>query len=171
MSNQQVIINIGVSGSGKSTWTTTHIMANPNFLRINRDDIRKTFVGSLIGYYKRKDLNKIEDMVTVQEKNFGHQILLQGYSVIVDNTNLSSKVLLEKLKQVEEFNKYYGKNVEIKIKLFSGIDLYSLRRRVSKRDGLSWEDTQYIVKQYDDFLKMKEYVFEHHKDKLYEQSS
>lgn len=44
-----VIITVGISGSGKSTWSTNFIKENPKYLRLNRDDIRKTLVGDLDG--------------------------------------------------------------------------------------------------------------------------
>lgn len=171
MINQQVIVNIGVSGSGKTTKTVAFILANPNFLRINRDDIRKTVVGDLTGYYKRSDLKVVEDMVTIWERDLGHEILRQGYSVVVDNTHLKPVYLMNVIEKVNRFNKAYGKNVEVKIRLFPEDNVFALRDRVKKRDGLTWEQTSYINRQHEDFLKMKEYVFEHHKDKLYEQSS
>ena len=64
----EVIINVGISGAGKSTWTTQFIKENPNYLRINRDDIRKTLVGDLNGYYERKDLNRIETSINFIEE-------------------------------------------------------------------------------------------------------
>lgn len=51
---KKLIILVGISGSGKSTWATEYIQKNPDTLRINRDDIRKSLVGTLKNYYPRR---------------------------------------------------------------------------------------------------------------------
>lgn len=61
---QQVIINVGVSGAGKTTWSTQYMKKNIGNYRINRDSIRLQLVGTLDDYYQRKDLNYLEKLVT-----------------------------------------------------------------------------------------------------------
>jgi hypothetical protein len=132
---QEIIFNVGVSGSGKTTRTIDFIRNNPNYLRINRDDIRKTLVGDLMGYYNRKDLNTIESIVTKLENNIGELALLRKYSLIVDNTNLSIKTINEKLKIIENFNKYYGTNIQFSFRIFPLYEASLLKMRVLGRDG------------------------------------
>lgn len=62
MSN--VIICVGTSGSGKSTWSIQLLKYNTNYIRSNRDNIRRTLIGDLVNYYNRKDLNNLEKIVT-----------------------------------------------------------------------------------------------------------
>ena len=38
--NLKVIISVGVSASGKSTWATNFVSSNPNYVKIGRDDFR-----------------------------------------------------------------------------------------------------------------------------------
>lgn len=142
---QEVIINVGVSGSGKSTWTTSFIKNNSKYLRINRDDIRKTLVGDLMGYYNRKDLSTIEFIVTKLENNIGESALLRDYSLIVDNTNLSIKTINEKLKAIEKLNKLYGTNIQFSFRIFPLSDHWTLKSRVNERD--KFPNLDYIDKQ------------------------
>ena len=62
--NKELIILVGISGSGKSTWAGEYINNNTNILRLNRDDIRKSLVQNLKGYYQREDLTILEDIVS-----------------------------------------------------------------------------------------------------------
>ena len=43
----KIIFLVGMSGAGKSTYATKYINDNPDTIRVNRDDLRKTFVGTL----------------------------------------------------------------------------------------------------------------------------
>ena len=88
---KNIILTIGISGSGKSSWTTNFIKENSNYLRINRDDIRKTLVGNLDGYYQKepRQLNHIENIVTFTENHLFDDLISCNYNVIIDNTNLT----------------------------------------------------------------------------------
>lgn len=155
--NQKIIICWGASGSGKTTWSTKSIKENPNFVRVNRDDIRKQLVGILDqSYYKRKDLNSLEKQVTyILFANIRH-LLQHDFNVIIDNTHLKMSYINE---IIQEFNHL----VDIEIKTFF-VPLNELKQRVRNREdkrsfiqklfSKSKFDTNYIEKQYKDYQKV-----------------
>jgi len=142
--NQQVIINVGVSGAGKTSWSTEYIKSHTNTLRINRDDIRKMLVGNLEGYYKRRDLREVEDKISSFAGVMLMTLVSNGFNVIVDNTHLKK----EYIEQVVSLVKAVSANpVDIKFKLFEIDSKYILKDRVSKRDSVLESELDYIDKQ------------------------
>ncbi len=104
---QQIIILIGISGSGKSTYAKEFIQKNPTYLRLNRDDLRKSLLAVPLNDYwkwdnKRKD--PIERVVTQLEKTALTAALDGGWNVILDNTHLRERTLNDIIKQVENRN-------------------------------------------------------------------
>lgn len=93
----EVIINVGVPASGKSTWAKAYIKKNPNYVRVSRDDFR----------YMLKDCGfcepKIEKMITDLVNNAILTALSNKLNVIVDNTNLKAKVINEIIDLVSEY--------------------------------------------------------------------
>lgn len=168
--NKEIIICVGISGSGKSTWTTNFLKENHNYLRINRDDIRKTLVGNLDGYYQRQDLNQIEKTVTFLEKSI-FNICCRKNNLIIDNTNLKQSYINDWIQYIENTNfmhKYTTiKTIDFKFKLFD-CDLLLAKQRVYEREGFGLAldenhiticpETDYINKQYEDYLKIKEWI-------------
>lgn len=163
---QTIIINIGVSGSGKTTWSTSYINQYPNFMRINRDDLRKTIRGSLTGYYEQKDLNKIEGLITDWEANMLVTMLRKGYDLILDNTHLKSSYIKEKISLIEYWSDILGIPVEIKFKIFPLDNAWTLKSRVKERDGRFEAD--YIDKQLLQLKSVISYVEENYKNQILE---
>jgi predicted kinase len=140
--NQEILVLVGPSGSGKSTFAVEYIKNNPKTIRVNRDDIRKQIVGELKqDYYNKSNLKELENIVTdIQHQNIRHS-LLQGYSVIIDNTHLKSNY-------IQDIVDKYNHLADIKLKLFV-LDEINCKIRVSNRDSIT--DTSYIDKQVRDF--------------------
>jgi len=160
---KQVIINVGVSGSGKTTWSTDYIKKNPNTLRINRDDIRKTLVGDLTGYYKRKDLISIENLVTEIEQTLLEKTLYYDNNVIIDNTHLQVKYINKIVSTLD----YINKTIEVKFKIFDEADSSVLKERVANRDDLDLvNDTTYIDKQIKQLNPIIQYIKENYPDQI-----
>lgn len=158
----KLIICVGISGSGKSTWSTNYIRENPNTLRINRDDIRKTLVGSLDGYYQRKDLNRIECHINGLEEDFFNSIIGLDKSIIIDNTNLKQSYLNRWI-QLSQNTNYH-----IEYKLFD-ISLEEAVERVIIRDvpeGKSNFDISYITKQIEQYKSIKQYLLTYYPDQV-----
>lgn len=158
----KVIINVGVSGSGKSTWSTEYLKKTPNTVRINRDDIRKMLFGTLEDYYSRKDLSYREGVVSeVEELLFVHA-LGKKQDIIVDNTNLKTTYVRKWTDFILGWNKNIledEKPYEVKFAIFSNRDVDDLIQKVEKRDNiLLAKKDNYIHKQYDSFWKIQDWV-------------
>lgn len=164
MKNQQVIINIGVSGSGKSTWSTSYIDQNPNFMRINRDDLRKTVRGSLTGYYEQKGLNKIESLITDWEATMFVTMLRKGYDIIFDNTHLKFSYIREKMLLIEHWSEALDIPVDIYFKIFPFDNPHKLKTRVKERDGRFEAD--YIDKQLEQLRTIIPYIEEKYPNQI-----
>jgi len=153
---KDLIVNVGISGSGKSYWTTTFIKENPNYLRINRDTIRLTLVGNLDSYYQRKDLNYIEKDVTRLEDEFYKHLSLSGFSIIIDNTNLTEKYINRWINLSNCLK--LDARINLKFKLFD-ISLEEAERRVAKREKMqTFEDLGYINKQFEQYKQIKKFI-------------
>lgn len=146
---QQVIINVGASGAGKTNWSIDYIKRNPNTARINRDDIRRMLVGTIEGFYERKNLNQLEVMISDLEEHLFLKLLTNGFDVIIDNTHLKPSYI-DKWVQFIKFWNELGKThqAEVKFKIFVMNDPKSLKDRVMQRDPFNTEDSvKYIDKQ------------------------
>lgn len=166
---QQVIINVGVSGAGKSTWSTAHIFTNYNVVRINRDAIRTLYMGSLDGYYQRKDLNSLEKMVTDTEEMLFIKALSEEKSVIVDNTNLKPSYIEKWVQFVQAWNEDLPEEKQVKVffKLFPEDNAAILKKRVNVRDApLGWDKLNYIDKQVSSIRSAISYVEDNYKDQI-----
>lgn len=153
---QELIICIGISGSGKSTWATNYIKENSNTLRINRDDIRKTLVGNLNGYYKKDNLNYIERDVTRLEEEFYKHLNLSRFNIIIDNTNLKESYINRWI-SLSSSNKM-DSEIKLKFKLFN-ISLDDAQRRVANREKMqTFEDLDYINKQFEQYKQIKYFI-------------
>lgn len=110
----KLTITVGISGSGKSTWSHEQWKKDPkNTTIINRDNIRALLFGfteaSVREYYKRPDIAGLEKKVTRYEDTLINDALNHGNHVIVDATHLNRRYL-ERFKywnvptEVETFN-------------------------------------------------------------------
>lgn len=164
---QQVIINVGVSGSGKSTWSTEFIRQYSKVVRINRDSLRLMYVGDLDGYYQRKDLQLIESLVSQAEDTLLVQALARGFSVIIDNTNLSPKYIHKWMDIINDWNTDEEEKVQVKFRIFPEANVTILKKRVNVRDApLGWDKLDYIDKQVVSLKNAVSFVEQHYKDKI-----
>jgi len=148
--SQTLIINVGVSGAGKTTWSIEYIKKNPRTVRINRDDLRVALKGTLDGYYDqdRGFLNATEDMINKLEEYTLIQALMKGFSVIIDNTNLKPAYINRWTDLLREWNEDEEVKVDLKFKIFPLNDAQVLKKRVNVRDApLGWDKLDYIDKQ------------------------
>jgi predicted kinase len=145
-----------MSGSGKTTYSTEFIKNSTDYIRCNRDDIRRTLMGDLVHYYGRRDLGNFEKMVTNIEYFIWETAIRNKKSVIIDNTNL-------KLHTINSIIKYfYSSNYTIQFKLFD-CELIESKARVYQRDYLSTNNpskVDYIDKQYKQYQSIKKWVLE-----------
>lgn len=84
------ILTIGISASGKTTKAKEMCRTNPNFVNLNRDDLRVALFGyNSTGEYKFS--KEREKTVTNMQFAMGLNAISTGKSIIVSDTNLSEK--------------------------------------------------------------------------------
>jgi len=111
---QQVLILTGISGSGKSTFARQFVQQNPGWIRINRDDLRRSIIPVTLNEYwqwEQNQLHRIETLVNELQKTAIGQSVSRGWNVLIDNTHIKQKYINELIKLFENFA------VEIRFKL------------------------------------------------------
>jgi predicted kinase len=104
MKKLEILILIGIPGSGKSTWAKDFVRNNSDWIRVNRDDFRDMLKTS------QSCENKIEDMITGLVSDVISSSLSRKLNVIVDNTNLKIKYINA---IIEEFK--YSANINYRV--------------------------------------------------------
>lgn len=123
---QKVIICRGLPASGKSTWSDEFIKENPQFVKIEKDHIRKD--GRLFkdGTYNHK---RGDESIVIRERDrLIRHALEHGKSVISSDTNLVQK----HISQISALARKY--NVDIEVKSFLDVPISELISRDSKRE-------------------------------------
>lgn len=108
---KNIIVTVGISNSGKSTWAHELWKTDPEkYMLVSRDKIRELIFGfneaNVREYYSGDKITKREREVTVIENTMINEGLSLGKQVIVDATHLTRSYL-------ERF-KYWNVNVEVK---------------------------------------------------------
>ena len=101
---QHLLILIGISGSGKSTFAKQFVRDNPTYLRLNRDDLRRSLLSVPLGEFwtwDEKPKYRIERLVTAMLESALKTALDSGWNVVLDNTHLRQKTISEILKDAE----------------------------------------------------------------------
>lgn len=104
MKNLEILILIGIPGSGKSTFSKDFVRNNSDWIRVNRDDFRDMLKTS------QTCENKVEDMITGLVSDVISSSLSRKLNVIVDNTNLKIKYINA---IIEEFK--YSANINYRV--------------------------------------------------------
>lgn len=148
----KLTILCGISNSGKSTYAHNVWREDPlNTVIVNRDKIRELLFGftesSVKEYYHRKDLHKLEEIVTEWQNSIIHDTLIIGSSVVVDATHLKPKYI----KGFAEFaDDYYCDQVEI---VFFNITLKEALTRNKSRNRQVNEEV--IIAQHEAYLNLR----------------
>lgn len=79
----ELILTVGIPGSGKSTYALDWVLARPGRVRVNRDDLRFMMYGEYWG----PDID--ERLITDIQTELVIKALYKGNDVIVDNTNIN----------------------------------------------------------------------------------
>jgi len=89
---KKVLILSGLSGSGKSMFARQFCAQHPNYLRVNRDDLRRSLLSvSLPEYWQTwpdADKDRLEQVVNELQKTTIVAGLSRGWHILIDNTNL-----------------------------------------------------------------------------------
>lgn len=83
----EVVVLVGCSGAGKSSWALRWVRADPGGVRgrLNRDDLRASLFGGQ-GVLSPAQ----ERVITAVSVGSVRELLRAGFSVVVDDTNLRS---------------------------------------------------------------------------------
>ena len=110
MNKQKVLILSGLPASGKSTWSKELMKKEPNkWKRINKDLLREMLDGSV---WSGKNESEI-----LKTRNFLIELyLMDGFNVIVDDTNLDPKHA-KNIKELIGTNR--GRDIEVEEKFFN----------------------------------------------------
>lgn len=100
----RMIIMQGISGSGKSTEAKVLAAMDENAVIVSRDTIRESMLGKqgLEDYFEHGLNFEIEEEVTKAEHLAIVRALLAGKNVIIDNTNLRRKYVIEYCKLAKD---------------------------------------------------------------------
>lgn len=156
-----ITILSGISGSGKSTTAKKMWDDDPlNIIIVSRDKIRELLFGysesNIYEYYDSKDFNKHEQEVSNYQNLIIERALYDDKSVIIDNTNLNNKYILEFL------NTYFHRD---KIQLI--IHHTDKRLAYSRQFNRVRQVTNNIIdNQYNQLLKLYD-IYNINKDELY----
>ena len=153
----EVTICVGISGSGKTTFTTSYLKSHRFALRCNRDAIRDvlTVNGSTTSsYYKRADLFSVEELVTKIQDSILQEAVMLEKDLVVDNTNLTKEHIAHVLFELGDLDIKH-----IKFKLFD-CDPTLAKKRVMERNNFTEEQVAYIDKQYKQYEQVKKWLLE-----------
>ena len=92
---QKCLILQGIPAAGKSTWARTLVLADPTWKRVNRDDIRR-MVHAGVWSPENEQLTREIQMSAILNA------LKLGYNVVIDDTNLSTKVVQHLRTQISQ---------------------------------------------------------------------
>jgi predicted kinase len=118
---QKMIICQGLPASGKSTWAINKCKEDKSFVRVNRDDLR-----TMRGEYW---VPAQEKLITTWQHSMITNALIDGYNVIVDDTNLNPKTL-DALRGVAA---RFVPEINVEIKFFD-VDVEECIKRDRKRE-------------------------------------
>lgn len=150
MSQQKIIILIGISGSGKSTIAHNYVMnkENPKTVIVCRDSLRMALFGyresTLCNYYTHEDVKDRENEVTKFHDAQIWSALENGYDVIADSTHLK-KSYINSFKQ-------FGVELELKVVDCRLVD--ALERDITRTKCVG---SVVINRQYKDFKELMSY--------------
>ena len=119
----ELIMLIGLPGSGKSTWAKTYAKKNPDYIVHSSDDLRKEMYGN--------DFDASNNNKVFEELHRRIMEDLKTHSVIYDATNLVKKRRVHFLKQI---NKHVYKTCVVFMKTYEKCLEDNLKRETSVPD-------------------------------------
>lgn len=105
MKKQKILVLRGLPASGKTTWAKQFILTNPDYIRVNRDDIRAMIVPEF------KFGSSMEVLVGNIEDSMIKESLLEGYNIIVDATNFRGTTRFQRI--IDGIGRYIDCNLEV----------------------------------------------------------
>jgi len=134
----KLIMTKGLPASGKSTWAKAQVLAgNGNIVRVNKDDLRKML-------HEGKWSRQHEKHTKIVQNTIINTLLGAGKTVIVDNTNLTTRDEEQLKKTANDWN------VQFEIQDFTDVSLEECLARDKQRQN--WVGERVILEMYDKYL-------------------
>ncbi len=150
---RKVLITKGLPASGKTTWAREFIKKNPNYKRINKDELRAMLDD---GKWSKKN----EQFVVMARDNLMSLAVLNGWDVIIDDTNLHPKHEQNIKNEIDLLNEtmtHHDKNpkplYKVEIKDFTDVPVEECIKRDQERQNYVGEKV--IRQMYRQFLVSK----------------
>ncbi len=140
----RIIATKGLPGSGKTTWAKAFVEGKSDWKRVNNDDLRLMFNG--VRYDKRH-----EKFIGKARLALINAALSDGYSVVVDNCNLSPRAVAELEALAASFN------APLSWQDFTDVDVEACIARDAQRANPVGRKV--IMRMYDDFLAPPKAVY------------
>lgn len=140
---QRIILTKGLPASGKTTYAKELIKKEPNkWKRINKDDLRAMFDDGKWSKENEKFIINTRDVLL-------HQALIDGYNVIIDDTNLSPK----HWNHIAEIIKNLPPEIDVEMELkdFTDVSVDECIKRDQKR--MNYVGEKVIRQMYNQFLR------------------
>jgi predicted kinase len=139
----KVVMLRGLPGSGKTTWALEWLANNPDWRRVNKDDLRRMLWGSKKPKNNERHLDLIQEGIIVE-------LLASGFNVIVDNTHLSPKRELHLRALCAKYEPHNNKEVEFEVKFFDTPLFECILNDARRPDPVGYK---VIGRMYEQFLK------------------
>lgn len=145
---QKVLMLKGLPASGKSTWSRAYCEKNTDWVRVNRDDLRR-----MRGKYW---IPKQENIISSMERACLYAALNHGKHVIVDATNLNPKRENAVRQWIKDWERDYearnGQSIRIAVetKVFNVPVLECIKRDLKRPESVGKE---VIMMMYDNYLR------------------
>lgn len=141
-SKPKVIMTLGLSGCGKTTWAKQVMADNPGmYKRVNKDDLRELLDLSVHSKSNEKFVQSVRDFIILEA-------VKNGKSIINDDTNLHPK----HEEQIRELVKDYA---DVEIKSFMDVPIDECIRRDSMRTGKAHLGAKIIRSQWSQYKKWR----------------
>ena len=143
----------GLPGSGKSTWAKEFVEKNPDWIRVNRDDLRR--MRGRYWYPKQEKLiTKFENQIILVALEAGHNVIVDATNLNDDRNKLRIKTLSEKFNEDWDWN--WNEEIHVEFKNFN-LSVEDCIKNDLKRPNSVGADV--IWKMYNKYNKSKPVIY------------
>lgn len=126
MNKHEIILLVGLPGSGKSTWVKSYLLTNPDYVVVSSDDIIDAYAKS-VGKTYTEVFSEYMGNAEVEYNIRLSAAIREGKNIIVDRTNLSPK---SRRKITSKVTKDYKK-----IAIVFNTPIEEIKERLIKREN------------------------------------